>query len=155
MNKPLPPRPTPPGKPAQIAHEDRISQGTDPIVAKASASASSCTTTSGNLSAPGAFVRLSRLRELARAYEDCGCGLGPYAACVDTARAIRELIALRAEKAGSNPAPVVPQEDAGGTGTGGLTVPQGQEPWPTFGPKREGTTICRFCYWPPDQCICM
>lgn len=36
-----------------------------------------------------------RLRELIRAYTDCGCGLGPHAACVDTGRSLRELEQLR------------------------------------------------------------
>lgn len=40
-------------------------------------------------------VPLCRVQELERAYADCGCGLGAHAACVDTHRALRELIALR------------------------------------------------------------
>jgi hypothetical protein len=41
------------------------------------------------------LVSISRLQELERTYADCGCGLGPHAACVDTHRSLRELIALR------------------------------------------------------------
>jgi hypothetical protein len=40
---------------------------------------------------PDATVSDLRLRELIRAYADCGCGLGPFATCVDTGRALREL----------------------------------------------------------------
>jgi hypothetical protein len=40
-------------------------------------------------------VSNDRLRELIRAYADCGCGLGPHAACVDTGRALRELEGLK------------------------------------------------------------
>lgn len=40
-------------------------------------------------------VSLLRLQELYRTYKDCGCSLGPHAACVDTHRALRELINLR------------------------------------------------------------
>lgn len=38
-----------------------------------------------------------RLRELIRAYADCGCGLGPNAACADTVKLLNELEATRIE----------------------------------------------------------